>query len=141
MRILRSMKNTDQIQEIHECIYGWDTENCRCWGFVREVEVTALVDPDLCRDCYCRREEDICASYDKEIDRCQKSIGGHRNSLRQLGRDDSLILLLIVQMEKQMDELKTKRRESLKVFRNSQGVWVSPCRALALFFLDISPIL
>ena len=140
MRILRSKKNTDKIQEIHECIYGWDTENCRCWGSVREVEVTALVDPDLCRHCYCKREEDICASYDKEIDRCRKGIGEHKNSLRQLGRDDPFILLLIAQMEKQMDELKTKRRESLKVFRTSQGVWVSACRASAPFFHDIASI-
>lgn len=123
----------DQNQEIHECIYGWDTESCRCWGFVREVEVTTLVDPDLCRDCYCKREEGICDSYDKEIDRCEKSIGRYKEYLHELGRDDPLTSSLIVQTEKDLDGLKTARRESLKIFHSSQGVWVGPCRATALF--------
>ena len=118
----------DQNQEIHECIYGWDTELCRCRGFVRDVEVTTLVDPDLCRDCYCKREKNICDSYDKEIDGCKKSICRYKEYLRKLGRDDPPTLSLIAQNEKNLDDLKTGRRESLKIFRNSQGVWVGPCR-------------
>ena len=124
-------EKADQNQEIHECMYGWDTESCRCWGLVRDVEVTALVDPDLCRDCYCKREKSICDSYDKEIDEYQKSIGRYKEYLRKLGRDDPLTLSLIAQNEKRLDDLKTGRRESLKVFRSSQGVWVGPCRKLS----------
>ena len=122
-------EHADQDKVIHPCIYGWDTESCRCWGLVREVEVTTLVDPDLCRDCYCKREENICKSYDEEIDRYQKSIDCYKDYLRSLGRDDQLTLSLIAQTEKRLDELKTSRRESLKIFRNSQGVWVGPRKA------------
>lgn len=112
-------------QEVRECAYGWNTESCGCRGLGLDVEVTSLVDPDLCPDCYRAREAKICDNYDAKINACREHIDSYRGFLQLLGRNDPPISSLIVRMEKDLIELKEGREKSLKIFRDSQGVWVS----------------
>ena len=133
----KKKKTANHNQEIHECIHEWDLQNRRCRALARDIEVTALVDPDLCRDCYCKREEHICDEYDTKIRRCRKWIECQKAYLRELDRDEaaySVTVSLLARNEEQLRELKARRGESLRMFRDSQGVWVGSCRAISFFF-------
>lgn len=119
-------------QEIRECGYGWDEESCRCRGFGQRIETMALVNPDLCRKCYCAQEEEICERYDGEINECREKIwyiNHYKECARNDGGDVSSITLNLTQAEKSLkalkEELKEGKRRALKTFRDSQGVWVS----------------
>lgn len=115
-------------QEVRECRYGWDEESCRCRGLGKQNETMTLVNPDLCRKCYCTQEERICDRYDAEIDECKEKIGYikyYLERVRSIGCDLTSIILIITQAEKSLEELKEGRQKALKAFRDSQGVWVS----------------
>ena len=126
-------------QEIRQCGYGWDGETSRCRGFGHRIETMALVNPDLCRKCYWAREDEICERYDREINECREKIwyiDHHKECARNDGGDIGPIMLNLTQAEKSLKErkkeLKEGKRRALKVFRDSQGVWVS---LLLLIFL------